>query len=528
MDQISLESNTEALRAAEEVRKNQTDSEVALLRLKAKTNLFWLGQTVLGYDQLSVNFHGHVSTWCKITNRDQYRIFLEPRAHFKSTLQTITDTVQIVLPDDSGNQPHPRNLGTNCRVGIVHEVADQAAKFLASITRAFRLNEYLIALFPECVPGTREKINKFELELPRTKPWGETTISALGIGASGQGLHFNFLKLDDIYGKEARDSPAAHNTTLEWLDNIQSFLVTPKEDHIDFIGTRYKKDDVYSHILDVYGERLKRYIRPIWERNSKNERVFIFPEKFDWESVQVLMKNRKLWNAQYMNNPLTEEAEFQQDWERYYERSQLGDSGDLIISNEQGIRKENIWQMDRLIFVDPATTGNSGIVVTGTDSVRPHSNVYILDAIQGIFNPRQLIDEIFRLVTKYRVRKVIIEEVLFSAVYQGWLASEQQMKGLHFAIEGAKTFQKAKEDRVRGLQPWFSNGQIYFHKSHEDLIEQFRYFGSIKEYHILDALAYGPRYWRAAVGSDEIARRAEAIAKFAGNRDRLTGYSRIT
>ncbi len=478
----------------------------------------------MGYDKFSPNFHGHYAAWKSRNAARQYRIELLPRGHYKSTLSTITDSVQIVLPDDTGNQPHPRNLGTNCRLAIVHEVADSAALFLSAIKAHFTTNPLLMALFPECVPQKGGRFNNNQLDLPRSKVWIEPTIEAIGISTRAQGRHYNYVKCDDIYGVEARDSEAVHKSTISWIDSLPSLLVTPKSDHIDFIGTRYRHDDVYNYIMELYEDDLMKYIRPIYNVDPvTKKKIFIFPEEFTWESTAKLRKNEANWNSNYMNNPYVGMGEFQQDWEQYYKL----ENGTIVFNKGEGRQTRNLLDLDRVIMIDPATVGHSGIVVTGTDW-ETEPNVFILEAIEKKYGPEELCSEIFRLVDKYNPRVVYIEEVLFSVLYQNWFRDKMTLRNKFFRIEGIKTQQKSKPDRVRGLRNWFANLQVFFNaEGMEFLIDQFRKFGAIKEYHTLDALAYGPRVWRASEGRREIERRQQAVEWAKSQRDRLTGYSQI-
>jgi predicted phage terminase large subunit-like protein len=195
--------------------------------------------------------------------------------------------------------------------------------------------------------------------------------------------------------------------------------------------------------------------------------------------------------------------------------------------DNEGIVRTFSWlELDRVIFVDPATKGNSGIVVTGTDNSR-NPKAFILESIQKPLDPPALVNLIFQLNRKWAPRAVVIEEVLFSQLFRHWIQREQGVRNEYFRIIPAKTKQRSKEDRVRGLATWFANGQIMLHEGEEELVRQFRQFPGIKEYHILDALAYGPEFWRASAGSDEIEERESAIEMIKRTRDPVTGYSKV-
>ena len=68
--------------------------------------------------------------------------------------------------------------------------------------------------------------------------------------------------------------------------------------------------------------------------------------------------------------------------------------------------------------------------------------------------------------------------------------------------------------------------RIYFHKEQEALRTEYDQFGLGSAYHILDALAYGPEHWRAAVDRGTIQRRADTQSKFLQLRNPITGYTR--
>jgi hypothetical protein len=125
----------------------------------------------------------------------QWRLILLPRGHYKSTITTIADSIQIALPDDGGNEPYPRNLGPEVRVLIAHEGKEHAARFLTSITSHFTTNPLLMALYPTCTPGKSQRVNNSELELPRKSYWAEPTFDVMGVGSRAQGRHYDFPKV---------------------------------------------------------------------------------------------------------------------------------------------------------------------------------------------------------------------------------------------------------------------------------------------------------------------------------------------
>ena len=519
-------------RSREEAKKFGED-DWRKLRILAKTDLFFLAYTILGYDKLSVNLHGNLCEYIKKTEGERFREFLLPRGHYKSTILTIAHSIQVALPDDLGTAQWPLSLGTNSRILIAHETHESAMRFLASITGHFLGNPFLMALFPECIPNPRKhRINKAELELPRKQIWSEPTFDTLGVGGRAQGRHYNKLKLDDLIGKQARDSKTEMRSCIEWFDNIQSLFSTFRLDTLDLIGTRWSFDDLYAHAEEVYGPKLKVYSRKVEEivtrvKEGKEIKVkeSIFPEEFPTEALVTIRKNKKVWNAQYLNDPNEGEGGFQDSWLRYYywlDKSR--------IAYFSGIDKQkteiSTHEMNKYILIDPAMTGLWGFTVVGVDS---KGKVFVLEAIKDDKDPTYVVDLMFQKVMQWQPRCVAIEKVLFSGLFQPWLVTEMSMRKIKFKVEAISTRGEDKDGRILGLVHFWKNGQIFVNENQLDLLEEYRKFGFTSNIHLMDSLAQGPKVpWKpfygnfgtGLVGSNGSNGNVSKI-------DKLTGYSPI-
>lgn len=378
-----------------------------------------------------------------------------------------------------------------------------------------------MALWPELIPQRgRERINAAQLDLPRPSFWAEPTFDTVGVGGKSQGRHFNIIKADDLYGNEATQSKSVRESTIFWVDNIQAFLITPATDRIDFIGTRWAYDDLYEHLHKTYGDQLLKYIRSVeeWDDTLK-KKVPIFPEQFTTESLAILRKNPKIFNAQYANNPAEGGSSFDQEWKRFY--NWRGKRTLQIFTGEDTLEID-IGELDKCILIDPAVTGDGGYVVTGMDH---KGRIFILDAFRKSFKPPEMVDWLFQAVQKWTPRVVVIEKVLFSALYEPWLLREQQFRRIRFQIEGCPTNNKSKDSRVLGLSNYFQAGQIYFHQEQYDILREFDEFGATDDYHILDALAQGPRYWKTPPHWAVI--KSQNAAQELIDRDPVTGYGSV-
>ena len=496
-----------------------TQTQIDTMRHRAKHDLFYLSYAILGYNRLSPVLHGSLCSWMMKHRAERFKEILLPRNHFKSTVATISHGIQVVLPDPTQEAPWPENLGTNCRVLLCHEAKEKAGKFLSEISQHFLGNPMLMGLFPELVPSAKvQRINQSELELPRTERWGEATYTTMGTGGRNQGYHFNYLKLDDLIGENARDSPAIMQAAKDWIDNIQAFFSRFTMDHMDIAGTRWAFDDLYEHIHQRYGKGIQKYIRGA-EELVDGKLTPIFPEEVTSESLAILKLNSKVYAAQYANDPGMGSTEFKPHWKRSFT---FDGPYTIRARNLDGTsRKIDVSDLDICILIDPAVTGLGGICVTGMDYL---GNIYILEALKDTWSPPDLTDLVFKLVHRWNPRIVVPEKVLFSAVFEHYWKEAMKNRGKTFRIEPITTENKQKESRVRSLSNYFAAGQIYFHPDQKDLHTEFSQFGATDNIHMLDSLAMGPRVWRKGVNMRQLAANEASSANDDSGRDPIGGY----
>lgn len=504
------------------------------LRHLAKHNLFFLAYSVLGYTRLSTNLHGHAIEWFQwAEQRKQFRMILLPRGHFKSTVFTIADSIRTILPDDSGTAIWPNNLGTDCRLLIAHETREMASRYLLEVQGHILSNHLLMWLFPEIVPNRNiHRINKNELELPRPNRHKEPTIDTMGVGGKSQGNHYNKLKLDDIIGDKARDSQAEMQTARDWVDNIQAFFSTFAKDVWDLSGTRWLKEDVYEHLEDRYGDQLAIYRRPVEEINKKTGlKEPIFPEEFPLEKLNILRKNKKVFSAQYLNDPEADGKGFAHEWIQPFTWINPTIIEVASALNAKVRRRINLRHCFTTILIDPATTGEGGYCVTATDEF---NNTYVLVAVEDALRPDQQTEWVFEQVKTWRPDMVCVEKVLFSELYEPWWKAEMKLRRTYFNFKPIETDSKDKEYRVAALVQPMSAGQLFFcekpeyysfnrGKDSSDLVYEIKHFPGVKGYHVLDALAQGTKVWRPGRSQTAI----EALKQDVSSRSTTTGYSKI-
>jgi hypothetical protein len=134
---------------------------------------------------------------------------------------------------------------------------------------------------------------------------------------------------------------------------------------------------------------------------------------------------------------------------------------------------------------------------------------------------------------------VAIENDLFMQLYQEWIPREMMIRNQRFPIVGVPTNQKAKPLRVLGLTNYFMAGQMWLNSTrfsktqdreekYDDLEYQVRKFGAIKQYHLLDALAHGPKVWMRGFNPELRRHQVKQVEeRMKDSRSTTTGYSKI-
>lgn len=206
------------------------------------------------------------------------------------------------------------------------------------------------------------------------------------------------------------------------------------------------------------------------------------------ESIETLKRvmTPLFFSGQIMNDPLDDDlVEFKRDWIIKFDRS-LETS--KLLSDSQAV-----------LSIDPAFRQNqtndfSGIAVTKKAS---DGMIYVLEAKQLKVNPQQLITEIFRLVDIYRPKKVMVETVAAQVMLLDLLRNKMRETGTFFTIEETKTnTSETKVMRIRGLIPYYANGQILHAPGLNDLENQLLEFPRGLHDDIIDALAYHQADWK--------------------------------
>lgn len=460
-----------------------------------------------------------------------------PREMFKSSLCTRAGACWTIL----------RSPGYSARIGIFNEKEDNAKSWVGAIAAVVEGSHLLHSIWPDALPKgipfwDRDK----GVTKSRSLKWGESgllfendspgvselSIEPHGIGGAATGKHFTHKILDDIIGLKASRSQPVMQEAIEWINTARA-LERPAENGCELIPhTTWAYHDVYKHILERWPDEYKLYHRSLLENDQGQPDVVrgrsIFPEKISTAKAQRMLKagdGYEFW-SQYMCIPKSgRRTDFDSNAIRYGKMIWQGDNPFFQINKEH--YSPNIYNLsaeyepnqidippplipfhwiDRAIILDPAPTkaaeikrepdARNGLVVVGQDA---WGRFYCFESVACADSPTEVLNLIVQLAKRWRTRRVYVEEVNFSYVYQPLYYEILRLRN-DVTLDWGPTFPKGRDKTQRildNLQPHFENGYWYFNDANgtglgpcADLVQEVFEFPNSRTKDLVDALSY--------------------------------------
>ncbi len=548
--------------------RDLTDQQLAQLRTYFNGSLFAFAWTFFNFKDLQGSgyrpVHREVCQILGMWGQDPTepwhpgrRLMIQiPRGAYKTSLCTLSNALWQIC----------RNPAET--VLICNEVLDNSRKWLRAIRETVMGNRLFQAVYKDLLPpGVHWTDKDRGINLPQRWKWTdqellfarpnfatpEASLTAAAVGSATTGGHWTRIIKDDLVSEDAKNSPALMQKARDWFDSSLP-LEQPPYQGIDLIVcTPWTYNDVYRHALEKYDYKL--YRRSVIEEHPKTGKEYsLLPGKW---TVEMLHKERErdpfYFSAQMMCMPRAgKEQAFAPEWLRSFE---ISDDREPIIRIQSQHYSEEVTQLtdergnfvrapqefplfwcSRVMLVDPASAdenvktrssyARTGIVIVACD---PWGRRFVLDCWAGKANPDDVIQQIWRLASKWKVTRVGIEEVTFSIVYQYWLQREAQRRGEYLSIQPLKPKGRHKEDRITQLIPGFQRGFYYLNAKERDvglLKREYLDYPYAQTRDLMDALAYNEEVLKAPETPSVLTGRDREDDEYRLNRKHLdvTGY----
>ena len=432
------------------------------IALRCRYDLYFLCKYILGYNLMEEHVHAdlcryvesllpdHQDGWIspeqttgkgledQFDHRNKNMLLLMPRGTFKSSVVTIGFPLQLLL-----NEP-------NARILLDSETFSQSKAFLAEIKGHMESNDAYRNVF-KAIHGVFPDENKKKRDLTwtdsqiviaaRNVPKKEPTISCAGIDVTKNGMHYDYIICDDLHSEK-------NVTNKEQIDQVINHwklaysLLDPGRPMI-IIGTRWDYSDLYQHILDNKRDTYNIMIRRAIDKDG----ALFFPERLTEKFLKEVKETQgsRIFSSQYLNEPVDDES--------------------ATFRRDAMIRKE--WKevkdipMNWYMSVDPSYEGEysdyAALVIVGMDYQR---QLYVRHVTRKKLTYGGIIDEMFNLYAQYQPKQIILETIGAQKSIMHELNNQMKIKSW-LPVTEIRSRIKSKEERIRGLAPFYENKRIF-------------------------------------------------------------------
>jgi len=192
----------------------------------------------------------------------------------------------------------------NIRIGLISKSSLLSSSFVSKIKNMLETNAKMQMVWPDLIqPAKAQKWNNAEVTLMRSMPLAEATFTALGVGSTLAGKHFDILIFDDIVDVESRDSAALRRKIWDWFRFVaMPTLSVSHETAAHVIGTAYHREDLYHKILLMEAEQ--GGWKSMIQAAINDDGTSFWEENFPLEKLQQIeaMYGPDVFRLQYQND----------------------------------------------------------------------------------------------------------------------------------------------------------------------------------------------------------------------------------
>lgn len=386
------------------------------------------------------------------------------------------------------------------RIRIVNAIISRAEDFKKMSQRTIDANALFAALYgpgwqnadgsaiASRVPAANaDDWNKETMVMPNRRRYAvEPSIKAGGVTGAGEGDHHTLLNIDDPVGLDAVDWQYQATVMMEnakkWMNtNLSALLVSPIQDRIGIVGTRYGEDDCYApfvkdakEVVGAADEDVSPVPNGTWSiyyRLVMEEGRAIAPEIVDEKTLSKM----DAWTAalQYWNKP--RKAGLNEFLKYVIKPARLSfdpDSGYYLISfrDDESDRTVtlNLASLTGVVSCDIAATDKNVSMLTSRTSIGVHfmdnhNRDFRVWSKVGYFSMDETFDYIFEA---WRAFPGLIQATLFetNAMQKGLyqlLDKEQQERNAYVGLREVPA-KGDKSARIRAVVGWFlAQGLLY-------------------------------------------------------------------
>lgn len=485
---------------------------------------------ICGLTKLTTHLHWEMCRFLSMWGQPGWRrlMMMVPRGTYKTSIGSKALPLWIATKDPTET------------IGLFNAAQDQAKSWIGNIRAIIEVSKLYHLLWPERLPpGIHFKDRDRGVTRSRDWPWGasgldlvghepavsERTFEPYGIGGSSTGRHYSRRIMDDLIGETAVDSPAMIEDAINFVDNARA-LERPAHAGCELINcTPWAYRDCYSHVLTKWPKDYKVYRRSLLENPLTGEPDVIngesiFPEVTTTEAAKEMYEvNPYVFSSQQQCIPQAgREVSFNREWVHpvVIEVNQDGSRSLRIPPNHydphrvhgavHGERAPDLVPLhwcNKAILIDPAPSkkgeksseprARNGLVACAYD---PWGRRFTLQSVPLREDPVTVMEAVVLMAVFWKITKVGIEEVNFSAVYQPlWTALlKHRYPSLELSFVPLLTKGEDKETRINSMKGPHREGLWYYNLDRCGyILQELLEYPNSETRDLIDAQAYWPQ-----------------------------------
>ena len=307
-----------------------------------------------------------------------------------------------------------------------------------------------------------------------TKDGGAYVAAGVGGAITGKGAHV-FLIDDPFKNREEAESEVIREKVWDWFTSVV-YTRLEEKGAIVLIQTRWHEDDLAGRLLrDNHDNWCCIDLPAIAMEDEKHRKKgeALWPKKYPLPALERIKENVGVydWSALYQQEPVSKEsAEFKDDWFKYY--TDYPEDLNVFMTVDPAISKK-------------ARADSSVIMMCGLS--KDH-DIYILDYFAAKLDPGELINKMWSMAEKWQPLTIGIETQAYQQALSYFFKEKMEREDTWYTIEEI-TQKVDKEQRIRRLIPFYSNGKVYHKKHFTDLENELLKFPSGVHDDIVDSLS---------------------------------------
>ena len=461
--------------------RNRTQRR-AFLRA-CRRSLYFLGKHILGYSDAMEEPHRRI---CEFSENpyERRKFIIGARGIYKTSFCTKGRAIQIILQTNG-----------ECRILIVSNKDKNAERIVGSILDEFKRNRKLRELAPHLIPDKTQNIpwSRQGFQLNRKGVHQEPTVLPSGVGSQLASLHFTHILFDDPVAAD-QDDVRGDDVIVIRPEDVDKFIATFKlaveglsinrpghETEIQLILNRWGVQDGAQYMLD---EQVKSEENPhgfaLLELPAHLPNgELLWPEGLSEEKLERIRRFEGdfIYHTQYECRPyVITDRRFDPELNELW----------------SGVRPVGFEHMRLYCLMDIADKTKpahcyTAIVVAG---VSPDNHIWVVDAERAKVDPDGKMDMMHRMVTKWDLNTIYVEENLHSSLLAYVLKQGQITRGRRYRVHPLRTRNRNKDQRIECLLPHHNRGCLHVKESLKCLLSEMRDFPFSFQKDTLDALAY--------------------------------------